>query len=127
MKKLLIVAFALTLVTACQKEQVAAEGASTVSSNDPKEVSLMQEAIELENSKGELLKVTYFAQGNDVAMKMEKQGEPEQILVAKKVSSKGQPVFTNEKWMWEGSIGTGGKLSDAAGNSMQYKEIEKTK
>ena len=126
MKKLLIIAFALTLVTACQKnDKVAETTSSSVSSNDPKEESLMQDAVELKNSKGETLKVTYFAQGNDVALKMEKEGEPEQILVAKKISSKGEPVFTNEKWMWEGSIGEGGKLSDAEGNSMQYLEIPK--
>jgi len=126
MKKLLIIAFALTLVTACQKnDKIAETTSSSVSSNDPKEESLMQDAVELKNSKGETLKVTYFAQGNDVAMKMEKEGEPKQILVAKKISSKGEPVFTNEKWMWEGSIGEGGKLSDAEGNSMQYLEIPK--
>ena len=126
MKKLLIIAFALTLVTACQKNDKVTETTSSgVSTNDPKEESLMQDAVELKNSKGETLKVTYFAQGNDVAMKMEKEGEPEQILVAKKISSKGEPVFTNEKWMWEGSIGEGGKLSDAKGNSMQYLEIPK--
>jgi ABC-type tungstate transport system permease subunit len=126
MKKLLIIAFALTLVTACQKnEEVTETNSSSVSSNDSKEESLMQDAVELKNSKGETLKVTYFAQGNDVALKMEKEGEPEQILVAKKISSKGEPVFTNEKWMWEGSIGEGGKLSDAEGNSMQYLEIPK--
>ena len=126
MKKLLIIAFALTLVTACQKnDEVAETSPSSVSSNDSKEESLMQDAVELKNSKGETLKVTYFAQGNDVALKMEKEGEPEQILVAKKISSKGEPVFTNEKWMWEGSIGEGGKLSDAEGNSMQYLEIPK--
>ncbi|ROI07998.1 hypothetical protein EGI11_10060 [Chryseobacterium sp. H3056] len=126
MKKLLIIAFALTLVTACQKnDEVTQTSPSSVSSNDSKEESLMQDAVELKNSKGETLKVTYFAQGNDVALKMEKEGEPEQILVAKKISSKGEPVFTNEKWMWEGSIGEGGKLSDAKGNSMQYLEIPK--
>lgn len=126
MKKLLIIAFALTLVTACQKnDEVTETSPSSVSSNDSKEESLMQDAVELKNSKGETLKVTYFAQGNDVALKMEKEGEPEQILVAKKISSKGEPVFTNEKWMWEGSIGEGGKLSDAEGNSMQYLEIPK--
>jgi hypothetical protein len=126
MKKLLIIAFALTLVTACQKnDEVTETSPSSVSSNGSKEESLMQDAVELKNSKGETLKVTYFAQGNDVALKMEKEGEPEQILVAKKISSKGEPVFTNEKWMWEGSIGEGGKLSDAEGNSMQYLEIPK--
>ena len=126
MKKLLIIAFALTLVTACQKNhEVTETSPSSVSSNDSREESLMQDAVELKNSKGETLKVTYFAQGNDVALKMEKEGEPEQILVAKKISSKGEPVFTNEKWMWEGSIGEGGKLSDAEGNSMQYLEIPK--
>ncbi|SFI86985.1 hypothetical protein SAMN05421638_1278 [Kaistella treverensis] len=127
MKKLIIAVVAFTLFTACQKkEQINTENNSTVAASDPKEESLMQDAVELKNSKGETLKVTYFAQGNDVAMKMEKEGEPEQILVAKKISSKGEPVFTNEKWMWEGKIGTGGKLSDAEGNSIEYLEIPKT-
>ncbi|QDP85113.1 hypothetical protein FNJ88_05885 [Chryseobacterium sp. SNU WT5] len=127
MKKLVIFTFALFLATGCAKEQTASSMETAVSEKDPNEVSLEQTPIKLQSEDGKTVSVTYFAKGEDVAVKIVKDNEPEEILIAKKVSSKGDPVFTNEKLMWEGSIGTGGKLTDVAGNVTEYREKEVTK
>ncbi|MDQ0476720.1 hypothetical protein [Chryseobacterium sp. MDT2-18] len=124
MKKLLIFTLGLFLVTACDKEQAKTLNTTEVSAKDPKEVSLVQETTKLKNDKGEEMNVTYFAQGDDIAVKLEQDGKKEEILIAKKINTKGEPVFANEKMMWEGALGAGGKLTDDQGNATQYSEIE---
>lgn len=86
---------------------------------------MVQETSRLTNGKGEVIGVTYFAQGDDIAVKIEQDGKPEEILIAKKINTKGEPVFANEKMMWEGALGSGGKTTDGQGNSTEYREIEK--
>ncbi|MGA9213378.1 hypothetical protein [Kaistella sp.] len=127
MKKLLIFTLALFLLTACKKEQENTTNATEVSAKDPNAVSLVQETHKLTNDKGEVMSVTYFAQGNDIAVKLEQDGKPEEILIAKKINTKGEPVFANEKMMWEGALGTGGKLTNVQGNVTQYREIDESK
>ena len=127
MKNLLIFTFALFLVTACKKEEGNTTNSTEVSAKDPNEVSLVQETTKLKNNKGEIISVTYFAQGENIAVKLEQDGKPEEILIAKKINSKGEPVFANEKMMWEGALGAGGRLTDGQGNEIQYKEIEENK
>ena len=124
MKKLLTFALALFLVTACTKEQANTTNSTEVSAKDPNEVSLVQDSHKLKNDKGEMVNVTYFAKGENIAVKLEWDGKPEEILIAKKINTKGEPVFANEKMMWEGALGTGGKLTDGEGNVTQYKELE---
>ena len=124
MKKLLTFALALFLVTACTKEQANTTNSTEVSAKDPNEVSLVQDSHKLKNEKGEMVNVTYFAKGENIAVKLEWDGKPEEILIAKKINTKGEPVFANEKMMWEGALGTGGKLTDGEGNVSQYKELE---
>ena len=126
MKKLLIFTLALFLVTACKKE-TETTNAATGRVSDPNEVSLVQETSKLQNDKGEVMGVTYFAQGDNVAVKLEQEGKPEEILIAKKINTKGEPVFANEKMMWEGALGSGGKITDGQGNVTQYREIEESK
>ena len=129
MKKLLIFTLGLFLLTACKKEAGNAEttGNTEATSKDPNAVSLVQETRTLENDKGEKMKVTYFAKGENIAVKLEQDGKPEETLIAKKINTKGEPVFANEKMMWEGAFGAGGKITDAAGNATQYKEMEESK
>ncbi|QOW11242.1 hypothetical protein Q73A0000_13170 [Kaistella flava (ex Peng et al. 2021)] len=126
MKKLLIFTLGLFLLTACKKEQENTTNSTEVS-KDPNAVSLVQETTKLENEKGEVMAVTYFAQGDNIAVKLEQEGKPEEILIAKKINTKGEPVFANEKMMWEGALGAGGKITDGQGNVTQYREIEKSK
>ena len=87
MKKLLIFTLALFLVTACKKE-TETTNAATGKVSDPNEVSLVQETSKLQNDKGEVMGVTYFAQGDNVAVKLEQEGKPEEILIAKKINTK---------------------------------------
>ncbi|WP_373781548.1 hypothetical protein [Kaistella sp.] len=124
MKNLMIFTLGLFLLTACKKEETTSN-AATDSVKDPNEVSLVQETSKLKNDKGEEIGITYFAQGENIAVKIEQTGKPEEILIAKKINTKGEPVFANEKMMWEGALGSGGKTTDGEGNVIQYREIEK--
>ena len=124
MKNLLIFTLGLFLLTACKKENTTVDS-TTGSVKDPNEVSLVQETTKLKSDNGDVIGVTYFAQGENIAVKIEQDGKPEEILVAKKINTKGEPVFANEKMMWEGALGAGGKTTDEAGNVVQYREIEK--
>lgn len=123
MKNLLIFTLGLFLLTACKKENTTSN-TTTGSLKDPNEVSLVQETTKLKNDKGEVIGVTYFAQGENIAVKIEQNGKPEEVLIAKKINTKGEPVFANEKMMWEGALGSGGKTTDGQGNVTEYREIE---
>ena len=123
MKNLLIFTLGLFLLTACKKENTTSN-TITGSVKDPNEVSLVQETTKLKNDKGEVIGVTYFAQGENIAVKIEQNGKPEEVLIAKKINTKGEPVFANEKMMWEGALGSGGKTTDGQGNVTEYREIE---
>ena len=128
MKKLFTLALALFLLSACTKENTTSDATTTAGSvKDPNEVSLVQETTKLKNSKGEIIGVTYFAQGENIAVKLEQEGKPDETLIAKKINTKGEPVFANEKMMWEGALGSGGKTTDGEGNITEYREIEETK
>lgn len=124
MKKLVIFTFTLFLLTACTKEQSKNGTETSVSAKDPNEISLEQEPIQLKGEDGKIITVTYFAKGNDVAVKIEQAGQPDETLIAKKISTTGDPIFANEKHLWEGSVGKGGKMTDGAGNTIKYSEIE---
>ena len=127
MKKLLVFTLGLFLLTACKKEQGNTANGAAVSPKDPNEISLVQETTTLQNDKGDKVKVTYFAKGENIAVKLEQDGKAEETLIAKKINTKGEPVFANEKMMWEGALGAGGKMTDAAGNAILYKESEQSK
>ena len=119
MKKLAILFLGLFLLTSCKKEN---QVQSETSNPNSKEVSLVQDAMKLKNDKGEEIAVTYFAEGAEVAVKLQKNGEAEQKLSAKTTSSNGNPIFTNEELMWEMTQeGKGGRLTDKAGNASEYK------
>ena len=125
MKKLFFVLLAAaTFSVSCKKtENTTAETVKSDSEN--KEVALEQQVKIFKNSKGDQLKVSYFAEGDMVAVKIQKNDEPEHKLSAKTVNAKGNPLFTDNTYMWEmNDSGTGGKLSDKDGNSMEYREDE---
>jgi hypothetical protein len=127
MNKLMIVTLALFLTSACTKEQKNSNTEMTSVAEDPNQVSLEQTPIDLKSADGKMIKVTYFAKGNDVAVKLKQENQPEEILIAKKISATGDPIFTNTKFMWEGAIAKGGKLTDVDGKMIQFSELEKTK
>ena len=70
MKNLFIAALALFMLTACTKDNTTDTSTSTTgAAKDPNEISLVQETSKLENEKGEIISVTYFAQGENIAVK----------------------------------------------------------
>lgn len=118
MKNLTLLLVTLFLFTSCKKENET----QAVTAQDSKEVSLVQDVTKLKNENGEEVAVTYFAEGGQVAVKIQKTGGKEQKLSAKTTSLSGNPVFANDEVMWEMTRdGKAGKLTDKAGNSSEYK------
>lgn len=118
--KYIITAFAsLALVLSCNKN----ETSNTSENKEPNaEVSLTQDARKLKNDKGEELSVTYFAEGDVVAAKVQKNGGPEQKLKAKTTNAAGNPIFSNDEVMWEMTReGHAGILTDKDGNTSEFK------
>lgn len=65
---------------------------------------------ELINSKGEKITITYFADGDNIGVKLVKNGE-ESTLKANGVGQTGGPLFTDGKIAWEmGGDAQSGKL-----------------
>ena len=123
MKKLYIAIFALFLLTSCSKNDQNSAKLSEISKTPSTEISQVQKAIILKNDKGEILTVTYFAEGDAVAVKIQKKGGKEEKLSAKTSNENGNPIFTNKEYMWEMTQdGKAGKLSDKDGISSVYKE-----
>ena len=118
MRKILAAGFALLLMNSCTKAET-----NSVSTENEKstEIGLVQEPLTLKSPKGEEISVTYFSEGDEVAVKIQKTGEKEQKLSAKTVNPSGNPIFTNEEYMWElTQEGQAGKLSDKDGNVTEY-------
>ena len=122
MKNLSIALFALLFLSSCNKTEPVSAAAEDANRTSPTEISQVQEPQQLQNSKGEVLQVTYFAEGDEVAVKIKKGGEAEQKLTAKTSNAAGNPIFTNDNYMWEMTQeGKAGKLSDKEGNSEEYR------
>ena len=118
MKHILLIFGALFLINACTKTDTSSAKPMDSKSS---EVALVQEPLKLKSLKGEEISVTYFSEGDAVAVKIQKAGEEEQKLSAKTVNPSGNPVFTNDKYMWEiTQEGQAGKLSDKDGNITEY-------
>jgi ABC-type tungstate transport system permease subunit len=118
----ILLALQLFSATACKNE---VKDQPTTTSQDTKETSLEQEPKMLKNEKGETLKVIYFANGDEVAAKITKDGK-EHILKAKGTNNKGEPFFTDDTFAWEiMESGTSGRLTDKSGKFEVYKpEVE---
>ena len=118
MKNILVAGFALLLMNSCTKTET--NSASTENEKST-EIGLVQKPLTLKSPTGEEISVTYFSEGDVVAVKIQKAGEEEQKLSAKTVNPSGNPIFTNEEFMWElTQEGQAGKLSDKDGNVTEY-------
>lgn len=124
MKKILLgLAIGGITLLSCKKTDAVTEGETITSQAKSNEVSNVQDTKTFKSSKGDILKVTYYAEGADVMVKIQKNSESEQKLSAKTVNQKGNAIFTNDNYMWEMKEGNlGGKLSDKDGNAMEYSE-----
>jgi len=117
MKNIYIAVFIFFLFNSCQENGKTVSNLNEITETSP-EISQVQKPQKLQNGKGEELLVTYFAEGDAVAVKIQKTGETAQTLSAKTSSAGGNPIFSNENYMWEMTHeGKGGKLSDKSGNA----------
>ena len=118
MKRVILLSTMVLFLASCTKTET---GAAQTSNTESSEIALVQEPLKLKNLKGEEISVIYFSEGDVVAVKIQKAGEEEQKLSAKTVNPSGNPVFTNESYMWEiTQDGRAGKLSDKDGNVTEY-------
>jgi hypothetical protein len=109
----------LMFSVACDNNSKNATVANDTTEN--KETSLEQEAKLLKNEKGETIKVVYYAEGKEVAVKITKDGTEHQ-LKAKGTNNKGEPIFTDDTFAWEiMEGGTSGRLTNKAGEFQVYK------
>lgn len=116
MKNIFLGAFAILALSSCSKS-----GENYTTKTEVAEQELVQKPLEFKNAAGEAISVTYYSEGDVVAVKIDKAGEAGQSLVAKTVNQSGNPIFTNEAYMWEiVKDGQAGKLSDKSGKTTEY-------
>lgn len=119
MKNIFLGVFALLTFAACSKTADGNTETKTV------EAELVQKPLEFKNAAGEAISVTYYSEGDVVAAKIKPAGADEQKLIAKTVNHSGNPIFTNENFMWEiVNDGQSGKLSDKTGKSVEYHQSQ---
>ena len=71
---------------------------------------------------GEKITVEYFAEGTEVAVKVNKNNEGEHKLNAKGVTEGGNPLFSDGEVVWEmNSDGTSGTLTEKGGKVTVFK------
>lgn len=118
MKNILFGFFAILSVAACSKT-----ADQNITETNAANAELVQEPLEFKNDMGEAISVTYYSEGDLVAVKIRPEGEAEQKLVAKTVNHSGNPIFTNENYMWEiVQDGQAGKLSNKDGKTTEYRQ-----
>lgn len=126
MKKILLAASAFLVLVACTKTEAETTAATEtteaeVKTTDPNEVSNVQEPKTFRSETGDVLKVTYFALGDRVAVKVQKNQEPEVELKGQTVSSSGNLLFGTKDLSWEmDDSGSSGKLTGADGVAVPY-------
>ncbi|SDE34842.1 hypothetical protein [Riemerella columbipharyngis] len=90
-----------------------------------KPTSLVQPKRVYTNNEGSEIDIIYFAKGDEVAVKLIKDGKTYELL-AKGTNEKGNPIFTNEDLIWEIlEDGHSGKLSLPEQKTTLYKEERK--
>lgn len=116
MKKIFLGAFAILVLSSCSKSEE-----NNTTKTEVAEQELVQKPLEFKNAAGEAISVTYYSEDDVVAVKIEIAGEGAQNMVAKTVNHSGNPIFTNEEFMWEiVKDGQAGKLSDKSGKTTEY-------
>lgn len=100
---------------ACKKNET-----QPISENKRSE-SIEKETQILKNSNGDQLKVTYFVENNMIAVRIQKNEESEHKLTAKLTSESGNPIFTDDVYMWEMNTDiTSGKLTNKDGSVSEF-------
>ena len=113
--------FALLSLVCCNKsETVEQNPVATIENNH--EVSMEQDLKTLTGPNGETITVEYFAEGTEVAVKVNKNSEGEHKLNAKGVTEGGNPLFSDGEVVWEmNQDGTSGTLTEKGGKVTVFK------
>src|SRR5690554_3495700 len=85
-------------VLSCEKSEK--ENPKQVNVSTEKNSDLEQDALTMENSKGESIDVIYFAKGDKVAVKI-RLNDKEIELLPQGTTSSGNPFFSNDEYTWE--------------------------
>ncbi len=116
-----ILSLAVSLVVVFSCKEAESKNASKDSDTPNTEVSQVQKAQPLQNAQGEKIEVIYFAEGDQVAVRVKLINGTEVKLSAKGVNDKGNPLFTDGKYIWEmNEDGHSGKLTDEKGETKEY-------
>ncbi|MDO5616857.1 MAG: hypothetical protein Q4G16_11745 [Cruoricaptor ignavus] len=121
MKYTILLAVGLAVLS-CKKNETQSANETQSHDTEHTEESMVQDAKSLKNSDGETISITYFAQGDEVAVKLKIGNEEQRTLSAKGTSSSGNPIFSDGTYAWEMSEdGQGGILSDGKTRGVSYR------
>ena len=121
MKFLAIIALGLVLI-GCKKAETSSNNSEVSAAANSNEVSMEQDVKTLTGPNGEQLTLIYFAEGTDVAVKINKNSEGEHKLVAKGVTEGGNPLFSDGEMVWEmNQDGQSGTLTEKGGKVTVFK------
>lgn len=110
------------LMFSCKKSETTNETALVTPSENSTEISLEQDVKTMTGPNGEKIMVAYFAEGTEVAVKVNKNNEGEHKLSAKGVTDSGNPLFSDGEVVWEmNSDGTSGTLTEKGGKVTVFK------
>lgn len=115
MRTIIISLFCFLFIVSCNKTESTSAAVVKTEKNESQSVKI------LKNEKGEEASLTYFAEGDKVAVKIKLPNQDETTLHAETVNEKGNPVFSNGKISWEiNEDGVSGTLIDEKGNKISY-------
>lgn len=106
----------------CNKTETATSNSDLTAAQNSHEVSMEQDAKTLTGPNGEKITLVYFAEGIEVAVRVNKNNEGEHKLSAKGVTESGNPLFSDGEVVWEmNSDGTSGTLTEKGGKVTVFK------
>lgn len=115
--------FVLLLISSCQKTESTPTETSKIENNQGSSDGLEQEPILMKNPQGEEATVVYFAQGDQVGIKITMNGE-EKIYSARGTSDGGALVFSDGTSTWEMMDKMSGRFTDKDGKVHSYRADE---
>jgi len=126
MKKTFILSVLILLTQfyiSCKSEQKQIENVETNDSNPVFNENLEQPPLVLQNKEGIKMEITFFAKEDEVAVKI-LMDEQIWILDSKGLNDKGNPIFSNQNYMWELFPDMkSGQLTDESGNSSVFFQV----
>lgn len=126
MKKTFILSVLILLTQfyiSCKSDQKQIENVETNDSNPVFNENLEQPPLVLQNKEGIKMEIIFFAKEDEVALKM-LMDEQIWILDSKGLNDKGNPIFSNQNYMWELFPDMkSGQLTDESGNSSVFFQV----